>query len=95
MQYSTTTEDRAHLQDVDDAEVQHDVLRLLRLPVRAVPCRQRGRDHVAAQLHAPLPHAVADLVRRARAEGHRPVCGASNSLIVSSLLDCSLTAGKM
>ena len=64
-------------------------------PSALSPAGSRGRDHVAAQLHAPLPHAVADLVRRARAEGHRPVCGASNSLIVSSLLDCSLTAGKM
>ena len=69
-----------HLKNVYDAEVQDNVLGLRAGLVTRWEC---CGHHVHAQLHPLLPHAVADLVRRPRAERHRPalaICTFANSL---------------
>ena len=66
-----------HLKNVYDAEVQDNVLGLRAGLVTRWEC---CGHHVHAQLHPLLPHAVADLVRRARAERHRPALACTFSV---------------
>lgn len=69
-----------HLQDVYDAKVEDHILWLC---AGVLGLGKGCGYHMHAQLHPLLPHAVADLVRRPRAERHRPalaICTFANSL---------------
>ena len=59
----------AHLQNVYDAKVQHDIFRLC---TGVLSCWQSSGHHMHAQLHPGSPHAVTDLIGRSRTICHRP-----------------------
>ena len=58
------------LQDVDDAKIDHDILR--RRACRGLAGRQRGGGHVHAQAHARQAQLVAERIRARNHQAARP-----------------------